>query len=213
MYENYVTLTDSSKIHDTTLLKGANLIDAGTSSQSIGAQKYFSGYVFSASVQPPEVVFEQGLMFTPRVGGADRVSRLVHASSGSARFHKGGAGVSTTICSHVAGWFLYDSIGYVYLINASSFRGFAAPGAPQSALYGFHNHLLDKVCDVNFTHPIFNNFIVGVVWPSNRQTPMEGGWYGGPPSTLKLAVNPNYEETSASDSIEAIVKLFSEDEW
>ncbi|MCW7556434.1 hypothetical protein NX722_28125 [Endozoicomonas gorgoniicola] len=213
MYEDYVTLTDSNKIHDTTLLKGASLRDAGESSMSLGAKKYFSGYVFSASRQPPEVIFEEGLTFTPRVGGAARVDSLVRASSGSSSFNQSAAGVSTTICSHVAGWFFYDSTGYVYLINANSFSGFATPNAPQSVLYGFHNHLLDKVCDVNFTHPIFNNFIVGVVWPSDNYTPMDGGWSGSPPTALKLAVNPNYEKTNASDSIEAIVKLFSRDEW
>ena len=105
MYDNYVTLTDSNKIHDTTLLKGATLIDAGASSQSFGAKKYFSGYVFSASKQPPEIIFEEGLTFTPRVAGEERVNSLVHASSGSRRFNQSAAGVSTTICSHVAGWF------------------------------------------------------------------------------------------------------------
>ena len=213
MYDNYVTLTDSNKIHDTTLLKGATLIDAGASSQSFGAQKYFSGYVFSASRQPPEIIFEEGLTFTPKVGGAERVNSLVHASSGSRRFNQLAAGVSTTICSHVAGWFFYDSIGYVYLINANSFRGFASRNVPHPTLYGFHSHLSDKVCDVNFTHPIFNNFIVGVVWPSNDDHPGEDGWSGSPPVALKLTVNPNYEKTNASDSIEAIVKLFSRDEW
>ena len=213
MYDDYVTLTDSNKIHDTTLLKGANLIDAGASSQSLGAKKYFSGYVFSASRQPPEVIFEEGLTFTPNVGGAERVNRLVHAFSGRNRFSQSAAGVSTTICSHVAGWFFYESAGYVYLVNANSFRGFATPTALESVLYGFHSHLLDKICDVNFTHPIFNNFIVGVVWPIDSYTPTDGGWSGAPPIALKLAVNPNYEKTNASDSVEAIVKLFSKDEW
>ena len=203
--DNMVRLEDPTKIHDTTLLEGAIHSEAGSASKQHGIQNYFTGYVFRGDIKPPEIIFQAG--FAKIYSDQPTVHSLTAGSSG--RRMKGG--VSTTICVQVAGWFTIHGVdaeaGYVYLIDASEFKGIAVAETPQSALGGWFPHLTNGICDVNFTHAIPNTSIVGVVWPDKYYSPEESCWRSAPATALSLAINPEYEK--GIKGVQKVKKLFS----
>ena len=208
---NLLRLKDPSKIHDTTLLKGACYTSAGTSARQHGAKNYFSGYVFRGDIRPPDIVFQAGFEIAPSTQSADKkLQALTWAYTGSGK--PMGAGVSTTICVQAAGYFCHHGIymetaGYVYLIDATLFKGFAIASTPASHLAGWFPYLHERICDVNFMHPIPNTNIVGVVWPDKRSRPENVCWRSAPATGLLLAVNPEYEKGMAG--AKEVENLFS----
>ena len=208
MYDKYECLTDQLKINDTTKVSGSTLV--GSSSRP--GQKYFSGYVFVGSYKSPDEIFETGLIFTPdtSVDPETRLGLLLAPSSGAIGFHNASAGVASSICSHVAGWFFsnFGTIGYVYLINGTCFKGYASPNNLHPSISRYHPHLIQNICDVNFPHPILSDYIVGVVWPYRFLNPEKSKWRQGPPEELKIAINPHYNNSKTLKTAEEVIVLF-----
>ena len=207
MYDEYECLTDQLKIHDTTTVPGSTLVG----SRSRPGQKYFSGYVFVGSYKSPDEIFDTGLIVTPdpSLDTDTRLGLLLAPSSGSTRFHNASAGVSSSICSHVAGWFFsnFGTIGYVYLVNATCFRGYASPNNLHPSISRYHPHLAQNICDVNFSHPILSDYIVGVVWPYIFLNPEKSKWRHMP-EELKIATNPHYNDSKTLKTAEEVIALF-----
>ena len=208
MYEKYQCLTDQLSISDTTFVSGATIVD----STSRPGQKYFSGYVFVGSYKSPDEIFETGLMFTPdpSVDPETRLGLLYGPSSGMTRFHNASAGISSSTCSHVAGWFFsnFGTVGYVYLVNATCFTGYASPNKLHPSISRYHPNLAHCICDVNFSHPISSDYIVGVVWPYRFSNPEKSQWRQLPPQKLKITINPHYNSIKTLKTAEEVVALF-----
>ncbi|UYM15062.1 hypothetical protein [Endozoicomonas euniceicola] len=208
MYDKYECLTDPLKISDTTFVPGSMVVD----SSSRSGQRYFSGYVFVGSYKSPDEIFETGLVLTPdpSVDTETRLGLLYGPSSGATRFHNASAGVSSSICSHVAGWFFsnFGTVGYVYLVNATCFRGYASPNNLHPSISHYYPNLAKDICDVNFSHPISSDYIVGVVWPYRFLNPERSKWRQGPPEGLKITINPHYNGNKTLKTAEEVIALF-----
>lgn len=91
------------------------------------------------------------------------------------------------------------NVGFVYLIDASNFKGFAIPSPrPDDETAKQTPHLRD-IYEVNFACNIPGSKIVGIVWPlGGRGDGLKEcrGYWLPRPKRLWLAVNPNYEKQS-----------------
>ena len=161
---------------------------------------YFSGYVFRADRRDPTIILESGFTVdVPVVLGEDLNRVMSGAVRGGFTHHYG---ISTSICVNVASryvstkWFSIPLfLGYIYLIDATCFQGFAIPNPfPNQAEARTFPHLRE-IYEVNFPNAIPNFSIVGVVYSPKPGT-MERKIYGFPwpdhPLELVLAVNPYY---------------------
>ena len=201
--DNVLLLTNPGKFQNTTVVPGARYFPA-VSSRSFGARNYFAGYVFRGDGNPIQTVLEAGFVmpspFTPidqARGASDDVTWSI--------------GVSTSICAQACAEFhpprhLGVLLGYVYLIDALNFTGFAIPAPHTEYNLALRFPIIQKICEVNFTHTIPNTSIIGVVWPENMPRPRPFPWPSFP-KALRLAVNPEYE--GGMKGAREVVELFN----
>ena len=157
---------------------------------------YFSGYVFRGDLRKPIEILESGFSISAPVSQGRDLDRLV---SGAMRGYTGHYGVSTSICvsattRYATGTYFFYNMrfsafdGYIYLIDAVHFKGFAIPSPRPDNPVAIRFPHLREVYEVNFPHLIPNFKIVGVVY-----LPGHGfGPWPDYPAKLFLAVNPYY---------------------
>lgn len=165
---------------------------------------YFSGYVFRGDTRKPEIIFERGFELQLEPYSRRTESRIVGAIGGIT----GTLGVSTSVCASACGHYSFrpteldpftpgGGSGFVYLIDATEFKGFAIPTPrPDDPIVSF-NPILRDIYEVNFASYITGNYIVGIVWAYGKQ---DEGWLNSRgfwpynPARLWLAVNPYFEK-------------------
>ncbi|MCW7552057.1 hypothetical protein NX722_05245 [Endozoicomonas gorgoniicola] len=127
---------------------------------------------------------------------------------GAKRGSTGKFGISTSICASACSQYSFqpskanrflpsDRSGFVYLIDATEFKGFAIPSSNPYASIVLNNPILKDIYEINFPSYIPGNYIVGIVWVFGNQN--EGmincrGYWPAIVTRIWLAVNPNYEK-------------------
>ena len=157
---------------------------------------YFSGYVFRGDTRDPLEVLGLGFNLRPSFRSLEEQEQVISgANKGITRTE----GISTTVCasaSHKYSGKNYGPVilhtGYVYLIDAVNFKGFAIPSPFPTDLIAVRYPCLRELYEVNFPNPIPSFKIVGIVWPVERRNRPVGEWPEYP-SELLLSVNPYYK--------------------
>ncbi|UYM15107.1 hypothetical protein [Endozoicomonas euniceicola] len=161
---------------------------------------YFSGYVFRGDLRNPVEILESGFSLDAPLRQGRYLDRLV---SGAVRGDTGSYGISTTVCASASTRYVMDiknifnmSLwyydGYIYLIDAVHFKGFAIPSPRPNDPIAIRFPHLREVYEVNFPNAIPNYKIVGVVYfPGINSITQQTIWPQHPPK-LMLAVNPYY---------------------
>ncbi len=214
--DNILVLKDPAMFGNTVRVQGSCEIP----SVNPGENGCFSGYVFRGDHRSPEIIFREGFKKQVVLTQED-IGVVTGDMNGLTR----NCGISTTVCAIVASrygvgttrvpGFPFNPLnpsGFpkrsnVYLIDAVSFTGFAIPSPrPDHYLVG-HFPILRRIYEVNFTHNIPSDHIVGLVWPfdekpfCNAQCP----WVF--PDMLCLAVNPEYR--GGMDGAKEVVARFN----
>ena len=211
---NILQLTNPGNFLNTTMMAGACHTPGGWCSNRPGLSgavlvnvepSYFSGYVFRGDSRPPMLLFDRGfeLQFT---SGSEKTHEdmMIGAVGGvTAKY-----GISTSICASVcteysmraalnAPFTWPGNSGFVYLIDATGFKGFAMPSPrPLEPIVGRYPVLRD-IFEVNFPSYIPGCYIVGIVWAMGTQKNGVENCQAVWPRTLTrlwLAVNPNFEK-------------------
>ncbi|UYM15106.1 hypothetical protein [Endozoicomonas euniceicola] len=157
---------------------------------------YFSGYVFRADLRDPLVILESGFSIGAVSHGRD-LDQVVSGALGGITDHYG---VSTSVCASATTQYVTNKFsmynfniwyfcGYIYLIDAVHFKGFAIPSPRPNHPIAIRFPHLREIYEVNFPHFIPNFKIVGVVYPPGHDGLSPWPNY---PSKLFLAVNPYY---------------------
>ena len=160
---------------------------------------YFSGYVFRADLRDPLVILESGFSIAAPFSLSRDLHQVVSGALGGITDHYG---ISTSICAsattqyamttnpfyHIDVW-SFD--GFIYLIDALSFKGFAIPSPHPNRPIAMRFPHLREVYEVNFPNAIPNFKIVGVVECPEESVNGQAGWPEYP-QKLMLAVNPYY---------------------
>ncbi|UYM14891.1 hypothetical protein [Endozoicomonas euniceicola] len=157
---------------------------------------YFSGYVFRGDFRSPIEILESGFSIAAPVSQGRDLDRVVSGAMGG---YTGHYGVSTSICVSATTkyatrtYFCLDAHasifnGYIYLIDAVHFKGFAIPSPLSNDSITIRFPHLREVYEVNFPHLIPNFKIVGIVYLSRHDFSPWPDY----PSKLFLAVNPYY---------------------
>ncbi len=214
LYECFYTLTRPERFTNTTRVFGSKI-------SFVEPEEYglllFSGFVFRGDRRSPPIIFREG--FIPQPGAHDAGMTLgerMRDYTGSGSGITGKAGVSTTICAHVAQKYLVPlksstAFGYVYLIDARYMTGYAirTPRPRDNLVTAFP--ILKTIYEVNFTHQIRGSSIVGTLWsPSDTLSPSHDGFGSVWNTSLKeltLGLNPTFE--GGSTGAEEIMKRFN----
>ena len=172
---------------------------------------YFSGYVFRGDTRPPDIILKSGFTtqltkFEMQLTGNEKAQakKMIGAKRGTT----GKFGISTSICASACGHYSFkpskssrfspgDRSGFVYLIDATEFKGFAIPSPRPNASIVVHNPILKDVYEINFPSYIPGNHIVGIVWPFRKKSDEImacQGYWPPTPARIWLAVNPNYDK-------------------
>lgn len=187
IYSNNVLLLNNPvTFQDTRKVPGSRL----TPPVKTKARGYFSGYVFRGDTRTPQVIFSQGFQLQWPLVTQEQIPRLTGAMGGITYDE----GISTAISVKVASAYSQrggNQPGYVYLINACAYAGFAILN-PRAGFWAQLLPFLNDIYEVNFMHSIPNTSIVGVVWSSDNDLPYTHLWPHTLPG-LRLAVNPDYE--------------------
>ncbi|UYM17289.1 hypothetical protein [Endozoicomonas euniceicola] len=210
-YSNILELTNPHHFLNTTTIPGACYTPADWCSDAPGFSEtvvvkvkpsYFSGYVFRGDARPPDLIFEVGFGLQPTSSSARRHRlRTIGAVKGGIT---GKHGISTSVCASVCGHYssrasnldpFSSGAGFVYLIDATEFKGFAIPSPRPNDPIAAQNPILKDIYEVNFASYIPGSYIVGIVWPSGRITSglkhCQRPWLDTP-SRIWLAVNPHF---------------------
>ncbi|MCW7555017.1 hypothetical protein NX722_20805 [Endozoicomonas gorgoniicola] len=170
---------------------------------------YFSGLVFRGDRRSPVEIFERGFALQYDPSTSPTLEReAIGAAGGITR----STGISTSICAPACARysFLYTrrnpfsgnsasratNAGFVYLIDAREYRGFAIPSPRPDTEIAMHNPFLKEIYEVNFVCNIPRDKVVGIVWPlGGREDGLRQctGFWVHRPERLWLAVNPFYE--------------------
>ena len=161
---------------------------------------YFSGYVFRGDVRNPLEILESGFSLDVPVSQGRYLDRLV---SGAVRGITDRYGVSTSVCASACTRYAMNMFsvynmglryfkGYIYLIDAVHFKGFAIPSPLPNNPIAIRFPHLREVYEVNFPNAIPNYKIVGVVYFLGLNSVTEQPMWPEHPPKLMLAVNPYY---------------------
>ncbi|UYM17291.1 hypothetical protein [Endozoicomonas euniceicola] len=214
-YSNVLELTNRHHFLNTTTVLGACYTPGNWCSRAPGISgavmvdvqpSYFSGYVFRGDTRPPNLIFEDGfeLQLTPGDENT-RARTMIGAVGGGAT---GIYGISTSVCVSVCAQYSLrfsrrnprspsTGSGYVYLIDATEFKGFAIPAPDPNERVVIHNPILRDIYEVNFASNIPGSYIVGIVWPLGKiDAGMKNCRCTWPFSLTRiwLAVNPNFRK-------------------
>ncbi|MCW7551368.1 hypothetical protein NX722_01660 [Endozoicomonas gorgoniicola] len=211
---NVLQLTNPGSFLNTTMMAGACFTPKSWCSDSPGPSdavlvdvepSYFSGYVFRGDARPPMLIFDRGFELQITSGSEmTHVKKTIGAKGGITDHY----GISTSICAHVctsystrasrnAPFPSYGNSGFVYLIDANGFKGFAIPSPRPWEPIVVQYPVLRDIFEVNFPSYIPGCYIVGIVWAMGTQVNGIDNCHGAWPHTLTrlwLAVNPNFEK-------------------
>ncbi|UYM17290.1 hypothetical protein [Endozoicomonas euniceicola] len=211
-YSNVLELTNPNHFLNTTTISESCYTPADWCSDAPGFSEtvvvdvkpsYFSGYVFRGDTRPPDHIFEIGFDLQPTSRSETRYQSRVTGSVGG---YTRACGISTSICASMGGKYAFEPSrrdpffpspysGYVYLIDATEFKGFAIPTTHPDDPLAKQNPILREIDEVNFASNIPESYIVGIVWTrGNEYEGMENcqGIWSYRPTRLWLAVNPNF---------------------
>ncbi|MCW7551331.1 hypothetical protein NX722_01475 [Endozoicomonas gorgoniicola] len=188
---------------------------------------YFSGYIFRGDVRNPLEILESG--FSLSLDVPDRQNRyLYRLVSGASRGNTGRYGVSTSVCASACTRYAMNMFsvhnmslryfdGYIYLIDAVDFKGFAIPSLRPNDPIAIRFPHLREVHEVNFPNPIPNFKIVGVVYFPGVNSVTEPTMWPEYPPKLMLAVNPYYsasfvyeQEKTGMEAAKVVVDRFND---
>ena len=214
-YSNVLELTNRHHFLNTTTVSGACYTPNNCCSKAPGISRavmvdvqpsYFSGYVFRGDTRPPDLIFERGFELQQTPGDELTTQRKMIGAVRDG--FTDNYGISTSVCASVSAQYAFEFAlrgGYVYLIDATVFKGFAIP-APlflRRSLLVMSNPILKDIYEVNFPSNIPGSYIVGIVWSLGGRSEGFGGSGGLKNCRRKwpynvtrlwLAVNPNFRK-------------------
>ena len=212
---NVLQLTNPGSFLNTTMMAGACFTPKSWCSDRPGPSgavlvdvepSYFSGYVFRGDARPPMLIFNRGFELQVTSGSEKtHVKKMIGAEGGGVTDHYG---ISTSICASVCAEYSSRASrnapfpssansGFVYLIDATGFKGFAIPSPRPREPIVVQYPVLRDIFEVNFPSYIPGCYIVGIVWAKGTQVNGIESCQVKWPHTLTrlwLAVNPNFEK-------------------
>lgn len=208
--ENVLVLKNATMFENTTMVRGSCEIPSVNPEEN----GCFSGYVFRGDYRSPETVFREG--FEKQVVLTQEDIGTVTGDMDGLTHNRG---ISSTVCATVASRYGLGRTnvpgssgrhrrGNVYLIDAVTLRGFAIPTPRPNHRLVEAFPILQRIYEVNFTHNIPSDHVIGLVWPYEER-PFDNAllpWFR--PDKLCLAVNPQYRH--GIDGAREVVARFNE---
>ncbi|MET4695794.1 hypothetical protein [Endozoicomonas lisbonensis] len=209
---NVLHLTNPEKFQNTTIIPGARYIPANRST-SYGATGYFSGYVFRADENPPEIIFKKGIVKHSPVVSMSQVEVIAGATSTGSRWD---LSICTHVCAQAAA--MHDEIcgfdellGYIYLLDAMDISGYTVFTHRSTGPMAKRFPIMQEIDEVNFMHGIPNTSVIGAVSDVEPSwfCPLQFHW-DQEPKELWLTVNTDYQ--GGIEGAREVVDLFNASE-